>query len=59
MKTIIVKWIPNNDTYRHSKSVMIIIWSNHFRFIEGMIFDYGFFNIASEEGFTIISLPEK
>jgi len=55
MKTIIVKWVPEED-HGYSKA-MRVIESDHERFIKGSRFDYGFFSIATDEGFTIISLP--
>ncbi len=54
MKTIIVKWIPNDSYY---KKEMRVIESDHEIFVKGSRFDYGFFNIAITEGYTIISLP--
>jgi len=54
-KTIIVQWVKE-DTYGYGKA-MRILSSNHERFIEGTRFDFGFFNIATDEGYTIISLP--
>jgi len=54
MKTIIVKWVPEKDGYGKA---MKVIESNHKRFIAGSRFDYGFFNIATDEGYTIVSLP--
>ena len=54
MKTIIVKWIPCEEIY--SKE-MRVIESDHERFVEGSRFDFGFFDIATNEGYTIISIP--
>ncbi len=56
MKTIVVKWIPCDDFYRRQ---MLVIESDHKRFSKGTRFDFGFFTIATEEGYTIISLPLK
>jgi hypothetical protein len=53
-KTIVVKWVEENSMY---KKAMRVIESNHPRFVIGSRFDYGFFNIATDEGYTIISLP--
>ena len=54
-KTIVVQWIPEEKFgYGMAMSVKL---SNHDRFIVGSRFDYGFFNIATKEGYTIISLP--
>jgi hypothetical protein len=55
MKTIIVKWIPELE-YGY-ETAMRVIESSHERFIVGSRFDFGFFNIATKEGYTIISLP--
>ena len=55
MKTIIVQWVPE-ATYGYEKA-MRVISSKHPRFIVGSRFDYGFFSIATDEGYTIISLP--
>lgn len=54
-KAIIVKWVPEED-YGYGMA-MRVIESNHERFVNGSRFDYGFFSIATIEGFTIISLP--
>lgn len=55
MKTIIIQWIPSSEGAY--KMEMRVIKSNHERFIEGSRFDFGFFQIATMEGCTIISLP--
>jgi len=55
MKTIIVKWIPE-DKFGYTKA-MRVIESDHKRFVDGSRFDFGFFGIATDEGYTIISLP--
>ena len=55
VKTIIVKWVFE-EKYGYG-TAMKVIESNHKRFINGSRFDFGFFNIATEEGYTIISLP--
>jgi len=54
--TIIVQWIKDDGTYGRE---MRVLSSDHDRFTVGSRFDYGFFNIATSEGFTIISLPMK
>ena len=36
---------------------MRVIESDHKRFSNGTRFDFGFFDIATDEGYTIISLP--
>jgi hypothetical protein len=53
MKTIVVRWIPEKE---YGKS-MLVIASDHPRFVMGSRFDYGFMGIATNEGYTIISLP--
>lgn len=54
MKTIVVRWIPENSQYEKS---MLVIASDHPRFVLGSRFDYGFMGIATDEGYTVISLP--
>lgn len=54
MKTIVVKWVPDDGMYGME---MRVIESDHKRFVKGHRFDYGFFDIATSEGYTIISLP--
>ena len=54
MGTIVVKWVPDNGFYGFE---MVVIESNHERFVKGSRFDFGFFAIATAEGYTIISLP--
>lgn len=51
MKTIIVKWVTEKDFG------MQVIESDHERFSNGTRFDFGFFSIATKEGYTIILLP--
>lgn len=55
MKTIIVQWVKE-DEYGCGKA-MRVIHSDHDKFTAGSRFDFGFFSIATDEGFTIISLP--
>ncbi len=55
MKKITVKWVEEK-TFGYGKA-MRVIESDHERFSVGTRFDYGFFNIATDEGYTIISLP--
>lgn len=55
MKTIIVRWVEET-TYGYGKA-MRVIESSHKRFIIGSRFDYGFFSIATDQGYAIISLP--
>ena len=56
MKTIVVKWIKEEDT-EYGKA-MQVIESDHKRFRKGRRFDFGLFRIATNEGYTIISLPD-
>ena len=55
MKTIVVKWMPEDSMYGKA---MIVIASDHERFSNGTRFDYGFLNVAISEGYTIIILPK-
>ena len=55
MKTIVIKWIKEEE-FGYGKA-MRVIESDHPRFVPGYRFDYGFFCIATDEGYTIISLP--
>lgn len=55
MKVIIVQWVPE-EGWGYDKA-MKVLKSDHKRFIVGSRFDFGFFHIATDEGFTIISLP--
>lgn len=53
---IIIEWVKiENDPFYEEE--MRIIWSTHPRFTEGMRFDFGFFSIATKEGYSILSLP--
>lgn len=54
MKTIIVKWVKENSIYGYA---MMVIESDHPRFKNGSRFDFGFMSIATDDGYTIISLP--
>ena len=55
MKTIIVEWFEEKEFgYKHA---MRVIRSDNKRFVEGSRFDFGFFQIAQDEGYVIISLP--
>jgi len=57
MKVIIVRWVKEED-YGYGQA-MRVTKSDHKKFSVGTRFDFGFFNIATEEGYTIISLPMK
>lgn len=54
-KEIIVKWVKEKE-WGYGKA-MRVIESTHPRFSKGTRFDYGFFSIATDEGYTIISYP--
>jgi len=54
-KEIIVKWIEEKE-WGYGKA-MRVIESTHPRFTEGTRFDFGFFNIATDEGYVITSYP--
>jgi len=56
MKTIIVRWIPEKESI-YGKA-MQVIESDHPRFTKGTRFDFGFFRIATKEGYTIVSHPK-
>ena len=55
MKTIVVRWVKE-ETFGYDKA-MRVEFSCHERFIVGSRFDFGFFSIATDEGYTIVSLP--
>ena len=57
MKYIVVQWIPEEQF--GYKRAMNVIRSNHPRFVDGSRFDFGFLEIASCEGYTIVVLPSK
>ena len=56
MKVIIVRWVPEVYVNGYGQE-MRVIESDHERFVKGSRFDFGFMNIATKEGYTIISLP--
>ena len=56
MKKIIVKWYETKEGDTYPKE-MRVIYSNHERFTEGTRFDFGFMQIASNEGYIIELLP--
>lgn len=59
-KLIIVRWVEENDNLNPLyDSAMRVIESDHKMFVKGAWFGFGFFNIATEEGYTILSLPRK
>lgn len=54
MKNIIVKWIKCGGFYGKEMRVM---YSDCDKFVVGCRFDFGFFGIATDLGYTIISIP--
>jgi hypothetical protein len=59
MKTIIVRWVPELRWGYGLENVnaMLVIESDHPRFVKGSRFYFGFMKIATNDGYTIISLP--
>lgn len=57
MKTIVVQWVPE-ETFGYGKAMRVIA-SDHERFTPGSRFDFGFMHVATDEGYTIVSLPIK
>jgi hypothetical protein len=57
-KTITLQWMasPHSSIYDYD---MIVTKSNHPKFVVGYRFDFGYFNIATKEGYKIISIPPK
>ncbi len=53
-KYIQVKWHPENSNYGKA---MIVCLSNHPRFKVGTRFDFGFMQIANEQGYEVDVLP--
>ena len=58
MKKIIAKWYKTKEGSLYPK-VMIVEYSNHPIYKEGERFDFGFVQIASEEGYVIEIFPLK
>jgi hypothetical protein len=59
-RRIIVQWrecSPEEIRNWGYKKEMRVVQSNHPRFSAGTRFDFGFFDIASNEGYAILSLP--
>ena len=56
MKTIVIRWVRENSEYGKA---MKVVESDHKRFSRDTRFDFGFFEIATDEGYTIISLPMR
>lgn len=57
MRTIVVRW--EHDQQAQYVAEMRVVESDHKRFAKGSRFDYGFFDVATNEGYTIILLPKK
>lgn len=56
MKYIVVQWQKEES---HYTKAMIVVRSNHPRFIDGARFDFGFLDISSCEGYTVTVLPSE
>ena len=54
MKFIVVQWFKEDSIY---KKQMRVMQSTHPRFVNGSRFDFGFMEIAIDEGFAITVLP--
>ncbi len=54
-KVIVVQWVPEEGG--PYEMAMRVVDSTHPRFTIGTRFDYGFFNIATQQGYLIVSLP--
>lgn len=57
MKFIVVQWFT--ELQFGYKKAMRVMQSTHPRFINGSRFDFGFMEIAIEEGYAITVLPSK
>ena len=53
-KTIVIQWVKKDSFY---EKAMRVIVSDHPRFTVGYRFDFGFMSIATDEGYTIVSVP--
>jgi hypothetical protein len=56
MKTIVVQWVHDEYVVLYNK-VMRVVISDHPRFVVGNRFDFGFMSIATDEGYTVVSIP--
>jgi len=52
MKKITVMWVNTPDNKMYDRE-MRVVYSDHQRFTKGTRFDFGFLNIASNEGYII------
>ena len=57
MKTIVVQWVPEKE-FGYGKAMRVIV-SDHPRFVVGYRFDFGFMDIVTDEGYTVVSIPMK
>ena len=55
MKTIVVQWVPE-EASGYGKAMRVVL-SNHPRFTVGSRFDFGFMSVATDEGYTVVSIP--
>jgi hypothetical protein len=55
MKTIVVQWVPE-AAFGYGKAMRVVV-SDHPRFTVGHRFDFGFMSIATDEGYTVVSIP--
>lgn len=53
-KLIIVQWVEAEFPYGKE---MRVFKSNHKKYKVGSRFDYGFFDVATNEGYSIVSIP--
>lgn len=56
MKIIMVRWVKEDSMYGKA---MRVIYSTHPDYKEGSRFDFGFFELATIEGYEIMSYPLK
>ena len=56
MNKITAKWVETKNDDFYPKE-MRVVYSTHERFVVGSRFDFGFLQIASEEGYVIEILP--
>lgn len=54
-KRIVVQWVAENE-FGYGKA-MRVVESNHPRFEVGSRFDFGFFSVATDDGYEIESRP--
>lgn len=54
-----VKWVNDKVPMYAGQQIMEVVESTHPRFIKGTRFDYGYAEIALEEGYTIVPLTKR